>query len=203
MTQHYSSKWANLPETTDDLAPVTAPAAPKNKRKRKIAIAAVAALAVGVPATAWAAVNFFGFGSFEQGPAAAGTIAITNGALANTLAPGQTVGVKGNVKNTNDYPITVKSLYIKKSSMALLPAGAAQADCKITPMPGADVAFPKPDGTDEGPNTGIKYNLATPVVIQPGFTTTVTVPNVIKQDASATKMCGVKADYAVEFAAGS
>ncbi len=175
------------------------------KRKRKVVIASVIGAAVLIPGAAWAAVNIFGFGNFEAAAAANGTLQIVDGTagLTKTLAPGQTVGVKGNVKNTNDYDITVTDLYVKKAGLQVT-GGDNATVCKVSFAGGTDAAYPKADGSGfEANGTAVKFELATPAVIPAGFTKQITVADVIKQDASATKMCGVKADYAVGAKVGN
>lgn len=176
------------------------------KRKRKVIIGSAVAAAVLIPGAAWAAVNIFGFGSFEADAAANGTITVAPGttSLTKTLAPGETVGVKGNVTNGNDYKITVTDLYVKKSTLAV--TGGTPAECDISFAGGVDAPMPKVGGGDEGPNTAVKFTLpggGVEIPAGPGYTKQIVVNNVIKQASTATKMCGVKADYAVGAKVGS
>lgn len=171
--------------------------------RKQIIVASAAGAVLLAPAAAFAAVQIFGFGDFTGTAAANGTLQVVNGTagLTKTLAPGQTVGVKGNVKNPNDYPIKVTDLYVKNSSVAI--SGGSATECKITLNGGTAAAFPKPEGGFEAAGTATKFTLPTAVEIPAGFTVQVTVPNVIKQDDSATKMCGVSASYAVGGIVGS
>lgn len=168
---------------------------PKRNRRKIIVVSALAAVLV-LPAAAWAAVNLFGFGTFEQ---AAGTATelqiIGTPTTTKSLAPGQTVGVTGVVRNPNDYPIKVTGIIIKKDSVQV--TGGTATECKLTFGPaGAPAEFPAhaPDAAVAG-STG--FAVSPSVEIPANDQRAVTVANVIKQDSSATKLCGVKAAYAV------
>jgi len=180
-------------------------AAPKGKRKftrKQIVIASVLGAVIIAPPAAYAAVKIFGFGSFEQAAGTPTALQITGTpTTTKTLAPGQTVGVKGIVKNTNDFPVKITSIVIKKDSETVVPAADAAA-CKISLVaPASTTTFPEGNGST--PAASPVYNLSTAVTIQPGFSTEIVVPNVVTQDATATKLCGIKADYAVIGEVGS
>lgn len=168
-------------------------------KKRKYAfVAAVAAVLVGFPLAAWAAVALFGFGSFDSAAATTQNLTVDNSTavLTSGLTPGNTVGAKADVKNPNNFPVTVTGVIVRNSTLTTTasPTGdrAAQADCNATVQPvGTAATFP---GTSEA---GTKQAIAANVVIPPGATRTVTIPAAVKQLDTATHLCGVHADFAV------
>jgi hypothetical protein len=204
VTTTYTSKWANLPENETDLAHVQA--APSGRKrfwtKKKIVAGGIAA-AVLVPTAAWAAVTLFGFGDFNAAAATPGTLNIVGTpTTTKTLAPGTTVGVTGNVQNPNDYAVSVTGIIVKNSTFTV--TGGSASECKVGPASGGTTTtFPKEGSTAAIANGGTQYNLAAPVNVPANSTVTVTVPNVITQDASATAFCGVTAHYAVAGTVGS
>ncbi len=174
-------------------------AAPKRNRKKIIAGAAIAG--VLIPGAAWAAVNLFGFGTFTQ---AAGTTKVLTiegtPTTTKTLVPGQTVGVKGNVKNSNDFPVKVTGIIVKKGSEKT--TGGTAEQCMITFAPGGKTAeFPK-NGDDPAVPGSTAFDLKTPVEIPAGFTKEIVVADVLKQDSKAKVLCGVSAEYAVVAVVG-
>lgn len=173
-------------------------AKPKRNKRKIIVVSAIAGTLLA-PAAAWAAVELFGFGTFESGATTTQELVITDTALTNSLAPGQTVGVKGIVKNTNDFPVKVTGIIVKNSSVTV--SGGTPTECAVTYAGGSATTFPAHGSVGSGPGTG--FTLASPVNLDPGQSVWVTVPNVIKQDASATKLCTVKADYAVRGIVGT
>lgn len=206
MTNMYTSKWAGLPESEADLAAeTTRPSSHKkgSTKKRKLIIAGVAAAAVLVPTAAWAAVDLFGFGSFNSSAATTTNLTV-NGTptLDGTLVPGQTRGVTGSVHNPNDFPVKVNQIILKNASLTVTPpSGSTAADCKISIAGGAPGTYPAHAGNASAPGT--VFTLSAPVTVPAGGDANVAVSSVVKQDASATVLCGVKGDYAVRAQVGS
>lgn len=177
------------------------PATKSRKRwgKKKIAFASGVALVGVIPAAAWAAVNIFGFGTFDAAAAATQNLTVNNttATLTGSLTPGNTVGAKADVTNPNDYPVTVTGVVLRNSTLAVTakaPATAAdQTSCETTVHPvGTAGTYPGPGG-----GAGTVQTIAANVTIPAGQTRTVTVPSAVKQDASGTALCAVHADFAV------
>lgn len=196
----YTSTWANLPESEADLGHLS-PAAPVRKgwsKKKKYTLVGGALAAVLIPTAAWAAVNIFGFGSFDGAAATTQNLTIDSGTaqLTGSLTPGNTVGAKANVHNPNDFPVTVTAIILKNSSLtatAKAPAGPGDQDsCNATVHP-VGTATTYPGSSDAGTKQAISEN----VVIPAGQSRQVTVPAAVKQDAAGTALCAVHADFAV------
>jgi hypothetical protein len=182
-----------------DAAHVAAPVKAKSRKKKVIVISAVVGV-LAAPGLAWAAVELFGFGSFNSAATTAQNLTIVGDpTTTKPLAPGQTVGVKGIVKNTNDFPVTVNRLIVKNSSAVTTPNDPAS--CKISFVGGAAATYPAKGAAPSAPGTG--FEVSPPVTIAPGDQVWVQVDNIIKQDASATKLCAISADYAVRGIVGS
>lgn len=174
----------------------------KTSRRRKVIVVSAIIGTLAAPAVAWAAVQLFGFGTFNSAATTTQNLTIEGTpTTTSNLAPGQTVGVKGNVKNPNDFPVSVTGIIVKKDSGAIT-SGGTPAECKITLAPGTSATFPE-NGADPAVPGSTAFSLAAPVTIAPNATIAITVPNVVKQDASATKLCGFTAKYAVRAIVGT
>lgn len=170
--------------------------APKKSagRKRKTIIAAAVAGAVMVPVGAWAAVNIFGFGQLESAAATTQNLTVNNSTakLTGKLLPGKTVGAEVEVTNPNDFDVKVTGVIVRKSTLAVTP-DSAECNASVKPL-GTEGAAAFPQG---GGVPGYSHSI-TAVNIPAGYTVKITVPNVVRQEASATVLCGVKADFAVK-----
>lgn len=158
-------------------------------RRKKLAVVATAGVLALGTGTAWAAYALFGYGSFDAGPATVANLSVHNSAqLTGQLVPGASVGAKAEVENSNDFSVTVTNVLIKNSSVS----ATGDPSCESTVHLGPGTATTWPDGG----GAATQFEL-TEVVIPAGQTRTVTVNNVVRQDASAMKLCGVHADFAV------
>lgn len=167
-------------------------------RKKVIVATVLAVVAVG-GGTAWAAVELFGFGSFNSAAATTQelTVVQNTGVLTSSLTPGNTVGAKADVHNPNDFPVTVTAVILRNSTLtvtAKAPATAAdQTSCEQTVHPvGTAGTWP-----GSGGGAGTVQAIAANVTIPAGQTRTVTVPAAVKQEDTGTALCGVHADFAV------
>lgn len=175
-------------------------AAPARQRRRwsrkQVAVATAIGAVLVAPGAAWAAYQLFGFGEINAAAAVTQNLTVANESaqLTKKLVPGQTVGAKAVVNNPNDFPVTVTEVLVRDSSLAVVPAvpadlAACQQSVHVVGTPGA--SWPG------GSGTATKQAIAEPVVIAPGESKWITVPNAVRQDASATKLCGIKAEFAV------
>jgi hypothetical protein len=163
-----------------------------SKKTKKVLLASSLVGVLVVPVAAWAAVELFGFGRLEAGAATTANLTVDNSTATLTakLLPGTTVGAKANVTNSNDFPVTVTAVIVRNSTLAVVPNSAAcQSSVHVvgtaTTWPGA------------GGGAGTLQAVSENVTIPAGATRTVTVPQAVRQDASATVLCGVQADFAV------
>jgi hypothetical protein len=168
--------------------------APKAKRKwsrKQIIVASVLGGVILLPPAAYAAYQLFGYGQINSAAATTQNLTVdnTSAQLTKKLVPGATVGAKAVVTNPNDFPVTVTGVIVRKSTLAVTPNDTAcQTSVHIV---GSDTTWP--DGGGDAYLQQIEEN----VVIQPGQSAWVTVPNGVRQDADATVLCGIKADFAV------
>lgn len=161
-------------------------------RKRTI-VAVTAAVVLGAGGTAWAAYQLLGFGRIQT------DVAVTQGLTVNSssakltkqLVPGSTAGATVEVTNPNDFPVTVTGVITSTSSLKI--DGNAKDCLSTVKLVGSAGTYP---GEGGGPGTvqPIKEN----VVIAPGNTATVTVPEFVKQDGTGTGLCSIAADFAVK-----
>jgi hypothetical protein len=175
-------------------------AAPKRTwSKKKLAVIGGVTATFLIPAAAWAAVTLFGFGTFDADAATTQNLTVNNATahLTGKLVPGATVGAKADVTNPNDFPVSVTGVLVQNNSVAVSPATPACAD-SVHLIGTAGPTYP---GTGGGAST--KQDSGAPVTIAPGATVTITVPQSVKQDASATTLCGVHANFAVVAQVGS
>lgn len=176
------------------------PAGAKGKRnKKKIIVVSAVVGTFLIPAAAWAAVSIFGFGTFDAAAATTQNLTVDNATakLTGSLTPGNTVGAKADVKNPNDFPVTVTGVVLRNSTLAVTaksPATAAdQTSCEQTVHAvGTSGTYP-----GDAAGSGTVQAIATNVTIPAGQTRTVVIPAAVKQDASGTALCGVHADFAV------
>lgn len=170
-------------------------AAPKKRwTKRKIAFVTGIGTLLLAPAAAWAAVTFFGLGTFDA-TAAAPSLTVSDGQLTGSLIPGRTVGGKAIVHNPNDFPITVTSVVIRDDGLA---ATGVVCDIATVHPQGTHGTFAAPAGA------GFRTVLSTPVTVAAnGGAEWVSITNAVAQDAGATGLCAVHANIAVEATAGS
>lgn len=174
--------------------------APKKKGKKKLAVIAGVAATFMIPAAAWAAVELFGFGTIDAAASTTQNLVVDPASvqLTNKLVPGQTVGAKAIVNNPNDFPVTVTGVLVQDSSVATNPASVECANTVHLVTTGAGPTYPGAGG-----GASSKQAIAAPVTIAPGASVWITVPASVKQDASATQLCGVKANFAVVGQIGS
>lgn len=165
-------------------------------KKRWAIIASVAGGALLIPAVAFAAVLLFGFGTFSADASAPTPLTVDNVSLTKTLAPGQTVGAKGIVHNPNDFPVTVTSVIVQDSSVAVSGAGCQISSLSLHGTPG--VTYPGAGG-----GTGHRQAISAATEIPAGGAEWVTVPASVSQAAGADAMCGVSAKFAVQAQVGS
>lgn len=167
-------------------------AKPRWSKRKKVITASALVGALMVPVAAWAAVELFGYGRIEAGAATVSNLTVDNSSAVLTakLLPGTTVGAKANVTNGNDFPVTVTAVIVRNSTLAVTPNSAGCVNSvhvvgSATTWPGA------------GGGVGTLQAIAENVTIPAGGTKTVTVPQAVKQDESATVLCGISADFAV------
>lgn len=161
-------------------------------RKRTIAVVS-AAVILGGSGTAWAAYQLFGFGQIKTDIAVTKGLTVNNSTakLTKQLVPGQTAGATVEVTNPNDFPVTVTGVI---TSVKTLKIDGTAKDCLTTvKLVGAAGTYPGEGGGD-GVVQAIKEN----VVIAPGSTGLVTVPEYVKQDGTSTGLCTIQADFAVK-----
>ncbi len=164
--------------------------------KRQIAIASVAGAVLVAPGVAYAAVQIFGFGSIAGAAPANPTLTIEDATYpteVGVLAPGGKANVKIAVKNPNSFAVDVKSLHIKNGFTV---NGGTAGQCDITAT-GASASFPEQGGGSK------KTTLTSPVTLNPGQVTYIDFPEVFSQAATATKLCSVSGQYAVEGSVGN
>lgn len=169
----------------------------KNKKKKVAFVSAVVA-AFAIPGVAWAAIELFGFGSIDAAAATTQNLTVNNSSaqLTGKLVPGSTVGSKATVTNPNTFDVKVTGVILKVDSLAVTPNSA---ECNTTVHPiGTATTWP---GTGGG--AGLLQTVAEQVTIPAGQTVWVEVPEAVRQDASASTLCGVKADFAVRGQVGS
>lgn len=165
----------------------------KRNRKRLVVAGTAALIVAGGAGTAWAAYALFGFGQINTDAAVTQNLTVNNTSaqLTGTLVPGKTVGAKAVVTNPNDFAVTVTNVIVRNSTLAVNPN---TAECQNTVhVIGSATTWP-----GEGGGPGTLQALAANVTIAGGESAWVTVPNAVKQDASATTLCGIKADFAVK-----
>lgn len=164
------------------------------KRKSRKIWAFAAAGTLFATGAAYAAVQLFSYGTINQAEATLQQLNLTDAKLTGSLVPGQTVGGSVKVSNPNDFPVKVTAVILKDSSLA-----ATGANCDpATVAPGGAVAAYPTGGA------GHKIALASPVTINGGGgPVTITVPGAVSQAGTATGLCAVSADFAVEASIGS
>jgi len=188
----YQDETAFIAAKTAEAEKIAAGAA--KKKSRKIwAFAAVGTVFAG--GAAFAAVQLFGFGTLDQGPATMKNLAVASPKLTGSLVPGQSVGGSVDVGNENDFPVKVTGVIIQDSSLQVSGDGCDPASLSLN---GSAATYP---GQNGGP--GHQINLTTPITLNPGEGKTITVQNVVSQNAGATKLCGVKANFAVVASVGN
>lgn len=160
-------------------------------RKKIVGFSAAGLILLG-GGTAWAAYSIFGYGHLDSAAAVTQNLTVNNesAVLTKKLVPGQTVGAKAVVTNPNDFSVTVTNVIVRNSSVAVNPNNAAcQQSVHLIGTPTT-----WPDGGDAATLQQITEN----VVINPGESKWVEVTQAVKQDADATVLCGVSADFAVK-----
>lgn len=185
MSNVYNSK--NVEQTSENPVVKT-----KRSKKRKIAFVVGVVGAGLLPIAAYAAVQLFGFGTLDSAAATTQNLTVNNESaqLVGKLVPGSTVGAKAVVNNPNDFPVTVTAVIVRNSSLAVTPN---TADCQNTVhVIGSATTWPG-DGGGAGTLQAIESN----VTIAAHSAGWVTVPQAVKQDESATTLCGVHAEFAV------
>jgi hypothetical protein len=176
-----------------DNATAIAGRAAKKKSRKIWGLAAFGTVFAG--GAAFAAVQLFGFGSIDADAATLKSLDVSNVHLTGTLVPGSSVGGSSYVGNGNDFTVKVKGIIIQDSSLAVKGDGCDPTSLTVG---GASATYP-----GSGGGAGHLINLATPVTITAGNTVEVNVPGVVSQAASATKLCGVKANFAVVAEVGN
>jgi hypothetical protein len=110
------------------------------------------------------------------------------------LYPGATVGAKAVVRNGNNIPVKVTAVIIRKVGL-----NGKGDGCDVNTLH-AQGQF---GNYGAGIGEGWKTVLAEPVAIPANGAQWVTLPEAVKQDESATVMCGFKANIAVLAETGS
>jgi hypothetical protein len=164
------------------------------RKSRKIWILSGLGVALAGGA-AFAAVQLFGYGSIDQSAATLKNLDTANAKLASSLVPGKTVNGLVDVGNQNDFDVVATAVIIQDSSLAVTGTGC---DINSLTLGGSATTYP---GTGGG--SGHQITLAAPVTIPAGTAKTLTVPNVVGQNASATALCGVKGSFAIVAHVGS
>lgn len=168
--------------------------AAKRKSRKVWALAAVGTIFAG--GAAFAAVQLFGFGSIDAQAATLKNLKVENAHLVGTLAPGQTVGGASDVTNENDFAVKVTGVILQDSSLAVTGAGCDGA----TVSPGGTPVASYPGS---GGGAGHLITLAAPVTLAAGEAKTITAANVVSQAATASALCGVKANFAIVASVGN
>lgn len=168
--------------------------AAKRKRRKVMALAPVGLVLAG--GAAFAAVQIFGFGSINAEAATTKDLKVTNAKLSSSLVPGQSAKGSVDVLNENDFPVVVTGVILQDSSLQATGAGCDPAS--VSPGGSPIASYP---GQGGGP--GHQINLGQAVTIPGGEVRTITANNVVSQAASATKLCGVKANFAVVSQVGN
>lgn len=166
--------------------------------KRKIAAVAAGAILAVSGGTAWAAVSLFGLGSINAAAASSLNLKVDNATvqLTGQLLPGLTVGAKAEVSNPNDFPVNITDIIVKNASVRTTPKLAACASS--IHLVGTATTWPV------GGGAGTLVATDTKVTIPAHKAAWITLPEVLKQDALASVLCGAHADFAVQaVAAGS
>lgn len=163
-------------------------------KRRKAIVGGVAGLALLGSGTAYAAIALFGFGTINSAPATVSNLEVDNASaqLTKKLVPGGTAGAKAVVKNTNDFPVIINEVLVKDASLAVTP-DTAECQNSVHLLGTGGATWP-----GDGGGTATTQPVAEQVQIAPGQSAWVTVTNAVRQDASATTLCGVKADFAVK-----
>lgn len=173
-----------------------APVKESTKRnKRKLALIGVPVAIVLTAGGAWAAVNLFGFGSIDSDAANLKNLTVSQAKLTGSLVPGKSVGGSAEVGNENDFDVKVSAVILRDSS--LQPKGAGCDPASLT-VGGTPATWP-----GSGGGAGHRIELASPVTIPAGQGRNIAVANVVSQAASASALCGVKADFAVVASVGN
>lgn len=165
----------------------------KRWSRKKIVAVVAGGVILATGGTAWAAYALFGYGTLDASAATTQGLTVDNSTakLTGTLVPGQTVGAQADVHNPNDYPVTVVAVLVKDSTVATVGGGDCNSTVHIIGTPGS--TWP-----GSGGGTATKQAIASTVTIPANQTKVVTVPQAVKQDASANSLCGIHADFAVQ-----
>lgn len=166
--------------------------------KRTIAGAIAGTVLAGT--AAYAAIALYSSAHVSAAASTASPLTVDNVQFATTLLPGGSADVKGDVHNTNSFPVTVTDVIVKSAG-----AHGVGADCG----PGILTV-----GGTFGPNwtigdgagataAGNKFTLAPPITIPASTGTTITVPNAVLQAAGSHSFCGFEADLVVVASAGN
>lgn len=167
---------------------------PKRRNWKKIGIGAAIAAILVVPTAAYAAIELFGFGQFNSEVGTTKVLTIDTMSLTSSLVPGQTSGAKGVVHNSNDFPVTVTSVIIRKTGMDFSGLG-----CDPNTLHPFGVVVHA--GGDVG--DGWETVLPTPITVPANGASWVTLDKALSQDAAASALCGVQANVAVRVEVGS
>jgi hypothetical protein len=164
----------------------------KRKSRKIWAFSAVGTVLAG--GAAFAAVQLFGYGSIDQGAATMQNLTVSSPKLSNTLVPGKSVGGQANVGNSNDFDVKVTGFILKDASLAGQGEGCDPAT--LTPG-GTATTYPV------GGGAGHLIAVSPAVTIPAGQERTISAPGVVSQSATATALCGVKAEFAVVAQVGN
>jgi hypothetical protein len=163
-------------------------------RRKSRKIWALSGLGVALAGgAAFAAVQLFGYGTINQGPASLKDLVVANARLTNSLVPGKTASGQVDAGNQNDFDVVATAVIIKDSSLS---SSGADCDSSTLTLGGSAVSYP-------GGGSGHQIALAAPVTIPAGQARTLTVPNVVSQASTATGLCGVHGDFAVVAQVGN
>jgi hypothetical protein len=115
--------------------------------------------------------------TLEKGAVA--QLALFDADFTGPLYPGMSTGLEFKVKNENPFPATIKTIVL---------SGTSTTDCDVAKLSGA---------VDVGTVNNLTVTLATPVVVDPNSTKTITYNNALKLAASAPDSCGAVAKFKV------
>lgn len=164
------------------------------KNRVRLVVGLLAAVLI-IPTAAYAAVLIFGNGTLDSAVTPTSNLTTSDSQLTSQLYPGATVGAKTIAHNPNNFPVAVTKVYIKKVGLAV--SGAGCDGTKIHPA-GAFANY--------GGAIGEAWltNLAEPILVPAsGGAKWIEITEAVSQDASATAMCAVHADFVIGGQVGS
>ncbi len=171
--------------------------------KKKAVVAGVLA-SFAIPAVAYAAVFIFGFGTATVAANTTAELTILTGSdytetgFTPALVPGGQTSYRVAVRNNNAFPVTVNGLIVENTFEV---TGGTAGQCDISHVSTTNATATSAGSTQTV--TGKLTTLTGQNALAPGEQAYYTFPNVLKQASTATKLCGVTADFAVQGSVGS